>query len=190
MKAKYIEAHRRAWMHFWPEGNGRAKPGYHLHHIDPSLKSNDPDRYNAWNIEDLVVMKTEDHASLHSTLRYHDPNNNWGSFGGWGFGEDNCNWHNKHGFNGPTHPFFGKHHTEEQKQKWSEERSGEGNPMYGKDSWANHTQEERAARAARYSQSMKGKNKDKHWWNNGEIAVFRRVCPKGFVAGMLRKKKQ
>ena len=190
MKAKYIKARRRAWMHFWPEGNGRAKPGYHLHHIDPSWKSDDPERYNAWNIEDLVVMKAEDHIGLHSTLQNQDPNSRWGSVHSWGFGEDNCNWHNKLGFNGPAHPMFGKHHTEEQKRKWSEERSGEGNPMYGKSSWEKCTPEERADRIERFKNSIKGKNKGKHWWNNGEIAVFRRECPEGFVAGTLRKKKK
>lgn len=42
---------------------------------------------------------------------------------------------------GANNPFFGKHHTEEQKKKWSEDRKlsnlGEKNPFYGK----HHTEE-------------------------------------------------
>ena len=35
-------------------------------------------------------------------------------------------------FKGENHHFFGKHHTEETKQKMSEVQKGENNPMYGK----------------------------------------------------------
>lgn len=38
-----------------------------LHHKDPTLKQNDPERYNQWNIEDLVVMTRSEHSKLHST---------------------------------------------------------------------------------------------------------------------------
>lgn len=33
---------------------------------------------------------------------------------------------------GENHPMYGKHHTEEQKAKWSKERAGKNNPFYGK----------------------------------------------------------
>ena len=40
-----------------------------LHHKDPSLKYNDPERYFQWRIEDLVPMSKEEHSRLHSTGR-------------------------------------------------------------------------------------------------------------------------
>lgn len=36
-----------------------------LHHIDPSWKHNDIERYIQWNIEDLVKMTISEHISLH-----------------------------------------------------------------------------------------------------------------------------
>ena len=56
-----------AWMYFYPEGNGKAKKGYCLHHIDPSLRKNNPERYNQWNVEDLVMMDFAEHTKLHLT---------------------------------------------------------------------------------------------------------------------------
>ncbi len=58
--------HERAWKHFWPEGNGAAKPGYVLHHIDPTLKFRDPARYSQWNINDLMMVDSSLHGNLHS----------------------------------------------------------------------------------------------------------------------------
>lgn len=43
--------------------------------------------------------------------------------------------------------------------KHSENAKGEKNPMFGKSSWAKCTPEQKADRVARYSASMKGKNK-------------------------------
>ena len=54
-----------AWKHFYPEGNGKAKPGYCLHHKDETLRHENPDRYNEWNPEDLVMMIGSDHMRLH-----------------------------------------------------------------------------------------------------------------------------
>lgn len=36
-----------------------------LHHIDPTLKKRNPERYHEWRPEDLIVMTTEEHSSLH-----------------------------------------------------------------------------------------------------------------------------
>ena len=38
---------------------------YDLHHKDPLLIKNDPDRYNEWNPEDLVVLTHSEHSKLH-----------------------------------------------------------------------------------------------------------------------------
>ena len=59
--------HELAWKHFYPEGNGKAKPGYCLHHKDETLRHENPDRYNEWNPEDLVMMTSSEHGKLHHT---------------------------------------------------------------------------------------------------------------------------
>lgn len=58
--------------------------------------------------------------------------------------------------------------------------TGSNNPMAGKDSWEKCSPEERADRARRYSQSMKGKNVGKTFWTDGSKTVFARECPPGF----------
>lgn len=54
-----------ARKHFGIDG----ETNYVLHHIDPSLKKEDVERYIQWNIEDLVVMTRAEHSSLHSNKR-------------------------------------------------------------------------------------------------------------------------
>ena len=164
-----------AYKHFWPELNGNCKPGFVLHHKDPSWKYFDKDRYDKWDPNDLIPMENGEHIKWHSL---NDPN--WQDKCGFKTGEENPNFNNALGFNGPTHPFFGKHHTEEQKKKWSQERSGEGNPMFGKSSWEKCTEEEKADRKRRYSNSMKGKNVGKTFWTDGKVRVFKTECPEGF----------
>lgn len=41
------------------------KPNLVLHHIDPSWRHNDIERYIQWNLEDLEIMDRGAHASLH-----------------------------------------------------------------------------------------------------------------------------
>ena len=60
-----VRNRKLAWKHFYPEGNGKAKPGYCLHHKDETLRHENPDRYNEWNPEDLVMMIGSDHMRLH-----------------------------------------------------------------------------------------------------------------------------
>ncbi len=55
----------KAWMHFYPEGKGYAKPGYVLHHKDTTLRAEDPKRYAQWNPEDLVMLTRAEHTQLH-----------------------------------------------------------------------------------------------------------------------------
>lgn len=52
-------------------------------------------------------------------------------------------------FSGSGNPFYGKHHTEEQKRKLSEAMKGENNPLYGK-----HLTEEHKSKL---SEAMKGR---------------------------------
>ena len=86
---------------------------------------------------------------------------------------------------GKNNPFYGKHHSEETKQKISiknsnpplERRkkisehhadfSGENNPMYGK----------RGELSPMYGRK---------WFNNGEISKFCFECPEGFTEGRLK----
>ena len=60
-----LKNRKNAWIHFYPEGNGKAKPGYVLHHKDETLRKNDPERYNEWRIEDLEMMTMAEHFLLH-----------------------------------------------------------------------------------------------------------------------------
>jgi hypothetical protein len=41
--------------------------GYVLHHIDPSWKKEDPERYIKWNLEDLELMTKSQHLKLHNS---------------------------------------------------------------------------------------------------------------------------
>lgn len=43
--------------------------GYCMHHIDPSWKTKDIERYIQWNIDDLVVMSNSEHTKYHCQFR-------------------------------------------------------------------------------------------------------------------------
>lgn len=56
--------HLRAWK--WFEEHGyKEHRGLALHHIDTTMKSRDPKRYNEWRPEDLMVMTVQEHRRLH-----------------------------------------------------------------------------------------------------------------------------
>lgn len=44
-----------AWTVMWPEGQGQPKPGCVLHHRDPEMRLEEPERYSAWLPEDLEI---------------------------------------------------------------------------------------------------------------------------------------
>ena len=46
---------------------------YDLHHKDMTLMDRDPERYNEWRPEDLVVMTHSEHTKYHS--QFHDRSN-------------------------------------------------------------------------------------------------------------------
>ena len=55
--------------------------------------------------------------------------------------------------------------------------SGKNNPMYGKDSWAKCSLEERKCRSKKYSQSMKGKNKGRKMMQRPGTNIVKFVHP-------------
>lgn len=57
--------HRLAWLHFYPEGKGRSKRGYVLHHVNMELRYNDVDRYIQWNVDDLAMLTLKEHNLVH-----------------------------------------------------------------------------------------------------------------------------
>ena len=75
---------------------------------------------------------------------------------------------------GENHPNYGKHLSKEQKKKMSEVHKGEKNPNYGK-----HFSEE-------HKNKLSTANKGKRWFNNGKINTMAKECPDGFVPGMLK----
>ncbi len=64
---------RLAWKYFYPEGNGKSKKGYVLHHKDPSLRKENPIRYAEWRPSDLEMMSKAEHIALHLKLMWSDP---------------------------------------------------------------------------------------------------------------------
>lgn len=95
-----------------------------------------------------------------------------------------------------------KTRTEKWRKRQSERMKGEGNPMYGKNTWCGLTAEEREDRVKRLKNSSTGHknpesmckklsiirskaNRESHWFNNGSINKFTTVCPEGFIAGRL-----
>lgn len=71
----------------------------------------------------------------------------------------------------------GKHHSEEAKKKMSKSKRGENNPLFGK----HHSMETK--------KKMSETNRCMKWWNNDKVQVFKAECPEGFVAGMLKRKR-
>ena len=64
---------QKAWDYFVSIGaipKDAKKYSYNLHHIDPSWRHNDVERYIQWNIPDLIPMTTSEHTKLHWKLDY------------------------------------------------------------------------------------------------------------------------
>lgn len=55
-------------MYFERNGYGD-HVGMVLHHKDPELKYDDPERYHQWLIEDLQPMDKREHRSLHMSIQ-------------------------------------------------------------------------------------------------------------------------
>lgn len=58
-----------AWKKFWPDGNGLAPYGWHLHHRNPTLKYKEKTRYAKFMVNDLVMLTTSTHGKVHACLK-------------------------------------------------------------------------------------------------------------------------
>ena len=88
--------------------------------------------------------------------------------------------------------------SDDTKNKMSEAKKGEKNPMYGKhlsEETKNKLSEELKGRKfseehkKKIGETKKGNTyvRGRHWYNNGEINIRAKECPPGFVPGRLRK---
>lgn len=166
---------RLAWRHFYPEGNGKAKPDYVLHHVDMSLRYIDKDRYVQWNIEDLQMMTNEEHSRLHCNARYAR-----GIYPLTGKSSEEleeiadkkrATWDN---------------HSDEWKNEFSKKSKarnlGEGNPMFGIPCTYKMSEEELQSWKNNVGASMVGLL----YWNNGKENCRAKECPgDGWVRGRL-----
>lgn len=175
-----------AWEHFWPEGEGKAKEGYHLHHVDESLRDSDVERYIEWNVEDLVMVTMEEHNSIHKKGNHYHLGKkhsvetkqkigdaNKGRLLGIPKSEEHkrkISASRKGKTAGENNWRYGTHLSDKEKENLSLLNSGEKNPFFGK----------------HHSDKTLNALKSKRWWNNGKVNVFQEVCPEGFVNGMLK----
>ena len=51
------------------KARGDWEPGMVLHHMDPTLKLRDPERYKNWNVEDLVPITVQQHMRIHMGMK-------------------------------------------------------------------------------------------------------------------------
>ena len=67
-KCSSISNHNKAWK--WFEQNGYANHSKMvLHYKDVNMKKDNPERYNQWNVEDLIPMTLKEHRRLHMKLQ-------------------------------------------------------------------------------------------------------------------------
>ena len=110
-----------------------------------------------------------------TTVRHYDPNHINGNKGK----------PKPEGF-GKNRPEYGSKISESLKEYYKnnprtrEQIASQRNKLLG----TKHSEEQNA----KLSNSMKGKNKNKHYYNNGIISVLRYECPEGFVEGRVKKK--
>ena len=120
------ENHDKARKYFGIYGNLE----YDLHHKDVNLINTDPDRYNEWRPEDLMVLTHIEHSRLHA----------------------------------------------------AEKNFAHGNKAHGLKNGANTHPEKNNFVNGFSNMYWKGT----HYYNNGEIEVRAKECPKGFIKGRLK----
>lgn len=182
----------KAWKYFYPEGNGKAKKGYVLHHVDETLRHNDIERYYEWNVEDLVMMTNSEH------IMHHNEENKYC------LGRILTN-ETKEKISNSLKDYY-ESMSEEEKIKMSESHKGHESWNKGK---VNCFSEESRRKMSvsrignkncvgrkysdetkkKLSESLKGKCAGLLWWNNGEECIRSRTCPEGYVRGRLKNKK-
>lgn len=159
---RYISAinHDKAEQYFIENGLMPSKENrtckWVLHHIDPSWKENDLNRYIQWNVEDLAPMTHSEHISLHKKgvpTKCTVWNKGLTGIGGYKMSEEgrkNIS-ESKKGEKNPRYgkpgTMLGKCHSDEARKKMSEAKkgkpswnkgkkceqfAGENNPMYGR----------------------------------------------------------
>lgn len=152
--------HDKAEQYFIEHGLMPAKENrtckWVLHHIDPSWKYNDIERYIQWNVEDLVPMTHSEHISLHKKgvpIGFTVWNKGLTGIGGYKISEEGrkniseSKKGEKNPMYGKTGTMLGKHHSDEARKKmreakkdfvpWNkgkkcEQFAGENNGMFGK----------------------------------------------------------
>lgn len=143
--------------------------GWVLHHKDPSWKTEDPERYNEWRIEDLVPMSKGDHQRLHIALAVE--NGDTAKYG------RPCDDETRE----RLRYYASQPKSEETKRKMSEANKGKPHPWN-----TGHPQSEDTRQ--KISDKLKGKpatrgSKGMHWFTNGVEDVLALECPEGFVKG-------
>ena len=90
---------------------------------------------------------------------------------------------NSESHKGEKNSFYGRHHTDEAKERMSAARKGKhlgkDNPFYGK----THSEEFRK----KIGEINKVKMKGMRFFNNGKINIRAKECPEGFVSGRIKK---
>ena len=149
---------------------------YVLHHKDPKIKYEDPERYIKWDPKDLIVMDPAEHSRLHNT--------------GIVRSEETKQLLSKKIKGSKRPPFTMEHRrklSEAAKRRKPTEMTDKTKAKISKTMKGIPKSEETKKRM---SDSKKG-NKNvlgRHWYNNGVIGVLRAECPEGFVEGKLIKK--
>ena len=159
-----------AWKHFWPDGEGRAKKGYVLHHIDPTWKTDNPQRYDEWNIEDLVMITNTEHQHIHHVGAQRSEET-----------KKKISESNK-----------GKTRTEETRMRLSKAHLGHRQTDESKikisESLIGHVSYWKGKQLSDETKKKMSKSRlGRRWWNNGYEQKFCRECPDGFVAGQLKR---
>ena len=138
-KVNSVTSRRKAKQHFIDIGEWQKFEKPVMHHFLPCWKLYNIDRYNQWNVEDLIVMERSDHARLHCSFQDYS----------YMMGENNPAKREEvreklSGENNPMYgvhrygedaPNYGRHHTEESKILISSNHDykyGVDHPNYGK----------------------------------------------------------
>ena len=91
---------------------------------------------------------------------------------------------------GEKNPMYGKHLSDESKNKLSEARKGihftEEHKNKLSEAKKGHPVSEETKKKIGELKKGNTNTKGKHWYNNGKINIMSKECPEGFVTGMLR----
>lgn len=141
---------------------------------------------------ELIFLKNEYHSHLHSSG---ENNPMYGVSLPGHYGEKNGMYGKGYLITGEKNGMYNKHHTQEARDKISKATKGKNNPMYGKNAEDYMTEEAIREKRRKYSESMKGVNKNRKWMNNGSTNVFvkesdtEKYLQDGWTFGMVRHNK-